>query len=152
MKRVLFLTLLLALVSASAVEAQSLLMVRSHHSFPETMLALQTAIGDRGYRVSRVQRVDVGLTASGFKTDKYRIVFYGRPEEVRALTSRYPQLIPYLPQKITIFAEQEETLVTTVDPAFYKAMIDAPEDLAIVERWRADVQSIFDELSGGEPF
>ncbi len=148
-RRAALLFVLLALVSAGAVKAQPLLMVRAQQSFPETMLALQSAISDRGYRVSRVQRVDVGLTASGYKTDKYRIVFFGKPEQVRSLTRQYPQLVPYLPQKITIFAEQDETLVTTVDPAFYQKLVSDQEAQTIFERWRSDVQSILDELSGG---
>ena len=83
-----------------------LLMMRSSQSFPETMLALQRTLGEYGYTISRVQRVDIGLTSSGFETDKYRIVFFGKPEEVRQLSEKHPQLIPYLPLKITLFAEQ----------------------------------------------
>ena len=43
------------------------------------MAVLQHAIGTQGYTLSRVQRVDIGLTESGFKTDKYRVVFFGKP-------------------------------------------------------------------------
>ncbi len=142
------LTLLLALASASPLQAQSLLMVRSHQSFPETMLDLQTAIGEHGYQVSRVQRVDIGLTQSGFETDRYRIVFFGRPQEVRRLTANYPQLIPYLPQQITLFAEGEETLLVAVDPSLYKELVSEPEERAIFDRWRRDLQAIFDALAG----
>ncbi|WP_303907749.1 DUF302 domain-containing protein [Thiohalomonas denitrificans] len=144
------LLLLLGLFSAGVANAQPLLMVRAQQSFPETMLALQGVISDHGYRVSRVQRVDVGLTASGYATDKYRIVFYGKPEQVRSLTAKYSQLIPYLPQKITIFAEEEETLVTTVDPAFFRKLVADPEAHVIFKQWRSDVESMLDELSEAE--
>lgn len=123
-----------------------LLMMRSSQSFPETMLALQNTIGEYGYVVSRVQRVDIGLTSSGFATDKYRIVFFGKPEEVRRLTASYPQLIPYLPLKITIFAEQEETLLSTFDPVLLTSIAADEEFRYQAMRWRSDIIAIFDEL------
>jgi uncharacterized protein (DUF302 family) len=96
-------------------------MVRSQ-SFPEAMLTLQGAIELQGYTLSRVQRVDIGLTASGFATDMYRVVFLGKIEEVRELTEQYPELIPYLPLKIAVFAEGNETLLVTYDPVEFSRM------------------------------
>ncbi len=128
-----------------AVE-ESLLMMRSTQSFPETMLALQKRLGEYGYTISRVQRVDIGLTSSGFQTDKYRIVFYGKPEEIRKLSARFPQLIPYLPLKMTIFAEQEETLLLALDPTMLHEIVDDDDFNYIVQRWRNDILSIMDEL------
>ena len=77
--------LLLATVSLPLL-AEEMLMARSRQSFPETMLTLQEAIVEQGYTLSRVQRVDIGLTASGFTTDKYRVVFLGKADEVHALS------------------------------------------------------------------
>lgn len=123
-----------------------LLMMRSPQSFPEAMLALQKTIGEYGYTISRVQRVDIGLTSSGFATDKYRIVFFGKPEEVRRLSAEHPQLIPYLPLKITLFAEQEETLISTFDPTLLIALAADEEFRSQAMRWRSDIIAIFDEL------
>jgi uncharacterized protein (DUF302 family) len=144
------LTLLLALSfgsQASALE-ESLLMTRSTQSFPETMLALQKSLGEYGYTVSRVQRVDIGLTTSGFKTDKYRVVFFGKPEEIRHLSHAYPQLIPYLPLKMTIFAEQDETLLVAMDPMVLDAMSKDEAFHDQLMRWKNDILSIMDELRG----
>ncbi len=142
--------LLAALLLTTALPLQAgndqLLMMRSTQSFPETMLALQKTIGEYGYAVSRVQRVDIGLTSSGFATDKYRIVFFGKPEEVRHLTSSYPQLIPYLPLKITLFAEQDETLLTTFDPTLLTELAADEAFRTQAMRWRSDIIAIFDEL------
>ena len=123
-----------------------LLMMRSAQSFPETMLALQQTIGEYGYTVSRVQRVDIGLTSSGFETDKYRIVFFGKPEEVRQLSEKHPQLIPYLPLKITLFAEHDETLLTTFDPSLLTGLVADEAFRSQAMRWRSDIIAIFDEL------
>lgn len=148
MKRLLQLIPALLLLLCLRAEAgnDQLLMMRSSQSFPETMLALQKAIGEYGYTVSRVQRVDIGLTSSGFTTDKYRIVFFGKPEEVRRLSARYPQLIPYLPLKITLFAEQEETLLTTFDPTLLTDLAADDAFRSQAMRWRSDIIAIFDEL------
>jgi len=63
--------------------AEDIVMARSALAFPEAMLALQEAIRSHGYTVSRVQRVDIGLTGMGYETDKYRIVFAGKRAQKR---------------------------------------------------------------------
>lgn len=147
MKRRLPLALLLALLTSLAHGAEErLLMMRSTQSFPETMLALQQTLGEYGYTLSRVQRVDIGLTGSGFQTDKYRIVFFGKPEEIRNLTSAHPELIPYLPLKMTLFAEQEETLLVALDPMALYDVMPTEEFRYRLQRWKNDILSIMDEL------
>lgn len=142
------LALLLLLAGSAPLQAGNdrLLMMRSLQGFPETMLALQGAIVAHGYTVARVQRVDIGLTGSGFATDKYRIVFFGKPEEIRRLSARHPQLIPYLPLKITLFAEQEETLLTTFDPELLTTLATDEEFRQQAMQWRRDIIAIFDAL------
>jgi uncharacterized protein (DUF302 family) len=143
--RLLALLLLLSTTGASAVQ-ESLLMMRSTQSFPETMLALQKRLGEYGYTISRVQRVDIGLTSSGFQTDKYRIVFYGKPNEIRELSKKHPQLIPYLPLKLTLFAEQDETLLVALDPTMLRDVVDDEEFHYTLQRWKNDILSIMDEI------
>ncbi|TNF36181.1 MAG: DUF302 domain-containing protein, partial [Gammaproteobacteria bacterium] len=116
MKKVLALLLCFWLLPAQAVVTEQLIMIRSQQPFPETMASLQLAITNQGYTISRVQRVDIGLTSSGYKTDKYRVVFFGKPEEIRTLRTQHPELIPYLPLKIAIFAEGEETILVASNP------------------------------------
>ena len=143
--RLLALLLLLSTTGASAVQ-ESLLMMRSTQSFPETMLALQKRLGEYGYTISRVQRVDIGLTSSGFQTDKYRIVFYGKPNEIRDLSKKHPELIPYLPLKLTLFAEQDETLLVALDPTMLRDVVDDEEFHYTLQRWKNDILSIMDEI------
>ncbi len=100
--------LLFALASQTAF-CEDLLMVRSKQAFPEAMLSLQQSLNEHGYTLARVQRVDIGLQAMGYKTDKYRVVFFGKAEEIRHLSDKHPELIPYLPPKISIFAENKQT-------------------------------------------
>ncbi len=141
------LALALTLLSPTGQAAEErLLMMRSTQDFPEAMLALQQTLGDYGYTVSRVQRVDIGLTASGFQTDKYRIVFFGKPAEIRDLTRAHPQLIPYLPLKITLFAEEEQTVLVALDPTALHEVVPTEAFRYRLMRWKNDILSIMDEL------
>ncbi len=90
--------------------------------------------------------MDIGLTTSGFQTDKYRIVFFGKPEEIRRLSHDHPELIPYLPLKMTIFAEQDETLLVALDPTMLRGIVDDDEFSYQLRRWKNDILSIMDEL------
>ncbi len=156
MKRfLLFISLLSVMLPVHATPfatmvASDLIMARSQQKFPEAMLTLQTSISEHGYTVARVQRVDIGLTGMGYKTDKYRIVFVGKPHEIKYLTDKYPQLIPYLPPKVSIFAENEETVVVTSNPYIYAEMIDDEEDKYLFDRWESDIYSVFEDFSEAE--
>ena len=130
--------------------AEEIIMTRSKQPFPETMLVLQESIRAHGYTVSRVQRIDIGLTGMGYKTDKYRIVFAGKLDEIRMLTEKAPQLIPYLPPKISIFAEDEQTVLLTINPEIYARIAGDAIDPVFFQRWASDLQSIFHDVSVAE--
>jgi uncharacterized protein (DUF302 family) len=135
---------------SSAATAEELIMIRSTLPFPEAMLALQESISAHGYTVSRVQRIDIGLTGMGYQTDKYRIVFAGKPDEIRMLIRQAPQLVPYLPPKISIFAEQGQTVLVTLNPELYAEIAGDAVDPVIFDRWTSDLHSIFYDVSTGE--
>lgn len=143
--RVLLAGLLLACVTLPAGAAE-LLIVRSAQNFEDAMTTLQSAIAAHGYKVSKVQRVDVGLEAKGYKTDRYRVVFYGKPGEVEALAAKYPTLIPYLPLNVAIFAEGGQTILTTARPGVLKEFFPQPELQPIFDRWEKDLVAILDEV------
>lgn len=128
-----------------AVQADNMMMARTTQTFPEAMAELQNQIRSKGYVVSRVQRVDIGLTKSGYKTDKYRVVFYGKPDEIRKLSQRYPELTAYLPLKISIFAEDRDTILVTANPQHLSKAGDKGLARAI-NQWEKDLVDIFREM------
>ena len=130
--------------------ASELLMVRTQQTFPEAMLTLQTSIKEHGYEVTRVQRIDIGLTGMGYKTDKYRIVFVGKPKEIQYLVDKYPVLAAYMPPQISIFAEHGETVLVTANPMVYADMIEDEEDKILFRRWESDVYSVFDDIRSAD--
>lgn len=135
----------LLLLTGPPTLAEELLMARVPMTFPEAMLKLQETIKKHNHTLSRVQRVDIGLTAKGYKTDKYRVVFYGQADEIKQLANAYPQLIPYLPHKIAIFAEEEETMLVAINPEML-FQTDDSELQAIMKKWHNDVQLIFKDM------
>lgn len=135
------------LLAAPQARAEELLMVRLERPFPEAMNVLQQAIAEQGYRVTRVQRVDVGLSSRGFQTAEYRVVFFGKPEEMVRLPDRYVELIPYLPLKIVIFAEGDTTLALTYNPMILAAAYPDAELKAQFARWAGDLRAILDRFA-----
>jgi uncharacterized protein (DUF302 family) len=145
MKRLFALCLLLTVVIAKPAGAEELMMVRVKQTFPETMLKLQEVIKEHGYTLSRVQRVDIGLSKMGYKTDKYRVVFFGKEAQNQWLVKNHPELIAYLPLKVAIYAEEEDTLLVSPN---LKILIGAhdPKLKNIVDGWQKDLQAMFKEL------
>jgi len=145
----LFLLLSLFLVSP-LLAAQDLFMVRSQLPFPEAMSVLQQSIGESGFHISRVQRVDIGLTKSGYKTDKYRIVFFGDLDELHSVSDRHPDLIPYLPLKIAIFAENGETLLLASSFKHLRPFYTSPDLLQKFDRWESAIREILERVRVAE--
>jgi len=146
MRSLSFLLLMLFSLCSQAVVTGEMIMVRSSEAFPETMSTLQQAISDRGYSLTRVQRVDVGLTAKGYATDKYRVVFFGKGEQVKQLAADYPQLIPYLPLKIAIYAEGDNTILISANPASFNDMFDIPQLKPVFNQWQRDIVDILNSM------
>ena len=138
--------LLFALLIPCLVWAQDLYMIRSSQAFPEAMTTLQEAVKAQGYTVSRVQRVDIGLTASGYQTDKYRVVFFGKLSAISDLSASQPALAAYLPLKIAIFAEGEETILLASGFRHLRPTFTDPGLVARFDRWEEDIQAILERV------
>ena len=130
--------------------ADDLLMARVNRMFPEAMTLLQSAISSRGYTVTRLQQVNENLQRREFKSDMYRVVYFGKLEEVRRATARSPNLIPFLPLNITIFAEGDQSILVASHPQVLQEFFPDPELKALFERWEKDVVEIMDEVREGK--
>ncbi len=146
LKRLKILPILFGLFFSVPAMAEEMYMARTQQTFPEAMLALQAEIKSHGYKLSRVQRVDIGLTKMGYKTDKYRVVFFGKPEEIKWVADTYPEWIPYLPLKIAIFSEAQDTLLISSDPE--KIILTKDKKLKkLLAQWKQDIHSIFNKMA-----
>lgn len=124
-------------------------MSRTNQTFPEAMLKLQDTIRGLNYKISRVQRIDIGLTKSGYATDKYRIVFFGDKNEIAFISDNYPHLIPHIPWKIAIFAEQQDTLLVSANPLQFSNKKYPGADKYLL-KWKEDIIKILKTLRKSE--
>lgn len=145
-----FFLLPILLLSGNLANAGDIIMVRTSLDFPSAMSVLQNSIISHQYKLTRVQRVDIGLRNMGYKTDKYRLVFFGKQNEIKELVDKYPHMIAYLPLKIAIFAEGEDTLLVALNPEIYNTLSGAGEHRVIFSRWENDIRSILNEVSIAE--
>lgn len=151
MNRLSTLIVLLGICWMTTVGAEELMMVRVQKPYAEAMLALQDNIKLQGYDVMRVQRVDVGLKSRGFTTAEYRVVFFGKADEIQTLAQQHPELMPYLPLKITLFAEGDSSLAVTNNPHLLKQFYTDKSLQPIFTRWEKDVRAIMDDLMHAGP-
>ena len=146
MKKLLLLILFYSFSIAVHASEQDVIMIRASVPFPEAMTSLQNSIIEHKYTLSRVQRVDIGLEKAGFKTDRYRIVFFGKHDEMKAVTDKYPEMAVYLPLKVVIFSEDEETMLVALNPLHFSDALGKPEFNILFKRWANDMKSIMDDV------
>lgn len=133
----------------SPAVADGLLMARVNQPFPEAMTLLQSAISSRGYTITRLQQVNENLAKREFKSDMYRVVYFGKLEEVRQVTAAHPELIPFLPLNITIFAEGDQAILVASHPQTLRQFFPDPALKPVFDRWERDIDSIMEELREG---
>ena len=110
------------------------------------MILLQNAISARGYTITRLQEVNENLARRKFNSDVYRVVYFGKYEEIKAVTAKHPELIPFLPLSITIFAEEHQAILVTNHPRALQNIFPDPALIPVFERWKTDVLAIMDEV------
>lgn len=126
--------------------AENLLMARVPLEAEVVIEYLKTSVEEHGYTVAHIQLCDGGMTDFGYKSDLYRVVFFGKLAEVRMISERFPELVSYLPLKIAVIAEKDEALLTVLNPDAL-APYFTDQDLQIqLGRWRSDLESILADV------
>ncbi len=138
--------ILLAALLASQAAAEEILMARVQMYAPDAMAELQTGLRRRGYVVAHEQKCDGGMIQFGFETDYYRVAFFGKLDEVRALSDDFPELTPYLPLKVAVVAEGDESLLIALDPRGLAQYFPGSGLEGQFERWRDDMLSVVEDV------
>lgn len=140
------LVLVVASLFAGASAADNMLMGRVPLRAEIALEYVKSSVEEHGYRVAHVQLCDGGMRDFGYESDVYRVVFFGKVEEVRAISGRYPELVSYLPLKIAVIAEQDETLLTALNPEALVPFFRDSEVQIQLGRWHSDLVSILDDV------
>jgi uncharacterized protein (DUF302 family) len=85
----------------------------------------------------------------GYETDNYRIVFFGRLEEVRELSNTHPELIPLFPFKLAVYAEGKDTIMSVINPTELAPLLAADTGLQTrLLGWEKDFRAVLAEMQG----
>ena len=137
----------LVLSGASAVvSADNMIMGRAALRAEIVLEYVKSSIEEHGYSIAHVQLCDGGMKDFGYTSDVYRVVFFGKIDEVRRISESHPELVSYLPLKIAVIAEKDETLLSVLNPEAL-APFFSDEQLQIqFSRWHSDLKSIFQDV------
>ncbi|MGV6827286.1 MAG: DUF302 domain-containing protein [bacterium] len=141
-----FLLAVFLLIFASGVHSGGLQMIRTSVGFEAAMVVLQESVEAHGYTVAHIQKCDGGMAEFDYKTDFYRVVFFGKLDEVRSISEKHPEMIPFLPLKIALFAEGNETVVVSIDPVAFSDFFPDDELQIQFQRWSSDIRSILGDI------
>jgi len=112
---------------------------------------LKSALEQRGYAIAHTQKCDGGMHSFGYTTDFYRSIFFGKGAEAREISKAHPDFVSYIPLKMTVVAEREETVMSIVNPhVFDRFYSDDPMMLQYFKNWHHDILSIFSDLRAAE--
>ena len=148
MKYLITVLMLAGLFVTGQLHAEKVIMVRSYDSFEVTLEAVTKSLEGHGYTVAHVQRCDGGLTDFGYTTDLYRVLFFGKPDEVRQWSRKVPEVIPYLPLKIALIAEDDQVIISSFNPEELGQMFTDRQLQIQFSRWKNDIESVMREASG----
>jgi uncharacterized protein (DUF302 family) len=129
--------------------AESMIMGRVPMRAEIVIEYVKSSIEEHGYTVAHIQLCDGGMTDFGYKSDLYRVVFFGKIDEVRMISSRHPELVSYLPLKIAVIAEKDETLLAVLNPEALAPFFPAEELQIQLSRWHSDLWSILKDVRRG---
>jgi len=134
------------LVFAVPAMADNMLMGRIPLRAEIVLEYVKTSVEEHGYSVAHIQLCDGGMKDFGYESDVYRVVFFGKIDEVRRAAEHYPELVSYLPLKMAVVAEKGETLLVTLNPETL-APFFADEEVRIqLGRWHSDLVSILADV------
>jgi uncharacterized protein (DUF302 family) len=137
---------LVAWLCAGGAQADNMLMTRVALDAEITFAYVKSSIEEHGYRISHIQTCDAGMGDFGYETDFYQVLFFGKVEEVRMISDHYPELVAYLPLKLAVIAEKDESLLTVLNPEALAPFFDDERVQIQLGRWHSDLVSIFEDV------
>ncbi len=125
--------------------------VMSRNDFPDTMMKVQQELANKGYKITRIQTLDKGLGKAGYTIDRYRIIFFGKPLDFDIIQQRYPKFSVFMPLSITVYEDNERIYMQAMPFAMFSKVTRDREYLAMVSRWRSDVDEVMQKAARSVP-
>lgn len=139
--------LLAVLLAVPAQANDKLLTARSPQAFDLALEQVQTVLKKHNFTVAHIQKCDGGLKDMGYTTDNYKIVFFGRLEEVRELSKTHPELVSLFPFKLAVYADGKDTRFSVLNPAELAPLLDTDKGLAEqLVAWERDFRAVLNDM------
>ena len=136
----------LAVLLSSVATADGMMMGRVPLRAEIVLEYVKTSIEEHGYSIAHIQLCDGGMNDFGYKSDFYRVVFFGKIDEVRTISESHPELVSFLPLKMAVIAEKDETLITILNPEALAPFYDDEALQIQLGRWHSDLVSILEDV------
>lgn len=150
LKALLFACMILPeLALSTSANANDMMMARLPIKADIALEYVKASINEHEYTIAHEQLCDGGMTTFGYKTDTYRVLFFGKGEEIRMLSEKHPDIVSYLPLKMTVVAEKNETLLSILNPEFLARYYNDRDVQITLQRWKNDFRSIFNDVRRG---
>lgn len=144
------LSVFILLMLSSTVYAENMIMLRVNNSYDNAMISVKEKLKGYGYQIAHIQKCDGGMKSMGYISDEYKVIFFGKLKEVRELSKKYPQIIPYIPLKIAVIKEKDSVVLVASNPSSLSPYFKQKELHTQFERWENDIRAIFKEISDVE--
>lgn len=125
------------------------LAARTRLDFHQTMEVIQQGLAMQGYEVVHVQRCDGALERLDYKSDFYRVILFGKLEQVRQITHEFPALASLFPLRITVFAAGTETIVSAINPLDILEITENDTLEPVFKQWHQDLLKLFARVNQG---
>jgi uncharacterized protein (DUF302 family) len=140
-------TLCAILLSGSIFAVHDKLLIeRVDANFADTWAALSETVAAYHYQEAYLQRCDFALKERHYKSDKYRILFFGQYDEIKKMSKKYPKITPFLPLKVTVMEEGGHTLMIATPPITLSSLVKTHDDRMIIFRWQEEMKSILKQV------
>ncbi len=140
------LLLMAASLWGASAGAENMLMGRIPMRAEIVLEYVKSSIEEHGYAIAHLQLCDGGMADFGYKSDLYRVVFFGKIDEVRNISQRHPELVSFLPLKMAVIAEKDETLLAALNPEALAPYFADAEVQIQLGRWYNDLVSILEDV------
>lgn len=137
--------LVLSMFLSAPLHAGNLLMARTELPLAEVEKVLKEAIQDQGYSALGSHRVDVSLVSVGLMGKDYLAVTLEKESDSDLIT-RYPELAAYLPLRIVTIAENESTVLVTLNPLYLNNFFKQEELYGVFWQWSKDLSRILEVM------
>lgn len=146
MKSLLVTMILFCLVSTAAFAKEQFLTVERQGDYTPALDDLTIAIADHNYTLIKIQPIDEGLRHFGYKTENYKVVFFGNSKQVDQLVADHPEASVMLPLKIMLYQQGNMIVASSPDMGMWKKVF-GPDVIPVIEGWQQDVKKILRDFA-----